>query len=198
MKLTADFIRRCPANLNTLKERELSIRGHKLGAIENLGVTQDQFECIDFTDNEITKLEGFPEFKRLKTLFLSHNLIHTISPTFPESVVHIEHINLSHNQISTFETIATLTKLRNLRFLSLIGNPIASLEHYRIYIAYHIPKLKYLDFQKISPSEKREARKKYSPPKPEEDSTTNASSSSPTSSNSNKPSKNKENKEAKT
>ena len=31
----------------------LSCRGYKIPVIENLGTTMDQFDCIDFSDNEI-------------------------------------------------------------------------------------------------------------------------------------------------
>ena len=29
------------------------IRGYKIPVIENLGTTMDQFDCIDFSDNEV-------------------------------------------------------------------------------------------------------------------------------------------------
>lgn len=43
--------------------------------IENLGATLDQFDTIDFSDNDIRKLDGFPFLKRLSTLLLNHNAI---------------------------------------------------------------------------------------------------------------------------
>ena len=36
---------------------------------------QDQFDTMDFSDNEIRKLEGFPVLKRLRTLLLCNNRI---------------------------------------------------------------------------------------------------------------------------
>uniref|UniRef100_V9ICL0 U2 small nuclear ribonucleoprotein A n=1 Tax=Apis cerana TaxID=7461 RepID=V9ICL0_APICE len=52
---------------NNFHERE---PGYKIPTIENLGATLDQFDTIDFSDNDIRKLDGFPLLKRIKTLFL--------------------------------------------------------------------------------------------------------------------------------
>jgi len=40
MKLTPELIAQAPSKLNPLKQRELDLRGLKLPAIENLGVTK--------------------------------------------------------------------------------------------------------------------------------------------------------------
>lgn len=49
--------------------------GYKIPVIENLGATLDQFDAIDFSDNEIRKLDGFPLLRRLKTLLVNNNRI---------------------------------------------------------------------------------------------------------------------------
>jgi len=36
---------------------------------------QDQFDTVDFSDNDIRKLDGFPLLKRLKTMLLNNNRI---------------------------------------------------------------------------------------------------------------------------
>ena len=41
---------------------------------------QNQFDCIDVSDNEIVKLEGFPPLKRLSTLLAHNNRITRIGP----------------------------------------------------------------------------------------------------------------------
>lgn len=60
---------------NAIGEYELDLRGNKLGAIENLAVTHDIFDCLDLSDNDIVRLEGFPPLKKLKTLLLHNNRI---------------------------------------------------------------------------------------------------------------------------
>lgn len=49
--------------------------GYRIPEIENLGATGDQFDTIDFSDNDIRKLDGFPYLKRLKCLLLNNNRI---------------------------------------------------------------------------------------------------------------------------
>ncbi|CAM9664985.1 unnamed protein product, partial [Phaeothamnion confervicola] len=78
--LTADVIMRARASVNPCQERELDLRGYKIATIENLGVTQDQFDVMDFSDNEIKKVDNFPRYKRLSTLLLSNNHVSRIGP----------------------------------------------------------------------------------------------------------------------
>lgn len=51
------------------------LTGYKIPVLENLGATLDQFDTIDFSDNEVRKLDGFPLLKRLKTLLMNNNRI---------------------------------------------------------------------------------------------------------------------------
>lgn len=75
LRLSTDLILRSPQFMNACDEYELDLRGNKVSVIENLGGTQNQFDSIDLSDNEIVKLEGFPLLPRLKTLTLNHNRI---------------------------------------------------------------------------------------------------------------------------
>ena len=43
--------------------------------IENLGAALDQYDTIDFSDNKIRKLDGFPFMNRVKTLMMNNNRI---------------------------------------------------------------------------------------------------------------------------
>lgn len=47
----------------------------KISVIENLGATLNQFDTIDFTNNDIRKLDGFPLLPKLKTIYLANNHI---------------------------------------------------------------------------------------------------------------------------
>lgn len=53
----------------------ISITGYKIPQIENLGATLDQFDTIDFSENDLRKLDGFPYLPRLKCLLLNNNRI---------------------------------------------------------------------------------------------------------------------------
>lgn len=64
----------CPVGTISFLPLILSL-GYKIPVIENLGATLDQFDAIDFSDNEIRKLDGFPLLRRLKTLLMNNNRI---------------------------------------------------------------------------------------------------------------------------
>lgn len=49
--------------------------GNKISSIENTGATENQFDCIDLSDNDVVRLEGFSRLPRLRTLLLNNNRI---------------------------------------------------------------------------------------------------------------------------
>ncbi|PSN34260.1 putative U2 small nuclear ribonucleoprotein A' [Blattella germanica] len=79
VKLTPDLIQQSMQYINPVRDRELDLRGrkprYKIPVIENMGATLDQFDTVDFSDNDIRKLDGFPLLKRLKCLLLNNNRI---------------------------------------------------------------------------------------------------------------------------
>ena len=75
VKCTPDLIEGAGQYINPVRDRELDLRGYKIPVIENLGSTLDQFDTIDFSDNEIRKLDGFPHLTRVKSLLLNNNRI---------------------------------------------------------------------------------------------------------------------------
>ena len=74
MSLSANLISRSPAFLSPLKDRELDLRGNKIAVIENLAATQDQFDSIDLSDNEILKVECMACLPRLTQLLRSGDI----------------------------------------------------------------------------------------------------------------------------
>jgi len=163
MRLTADLIRGAPAYINPLKERELSLRGYKISKIENLGFTEDQYDVLDLSDNEILKLENFPLLQRLQAILLNNNRLCRISKGLGEFLPRLITLILTGNKITNLEDIDNLADLPRLTHLSLLNNPIAKQEHYRLYVIHKLPKLKVLDFAKVKPAERKEAEKKFGP-----------------------------------
>ena len=49
--------------------------GYKIPLVENLGATLDQFDCIDFSDNEVRKVDNFPLLPRIKCLLFNNNRV---------------------------------------------------------------------------------------------------------------------------
>ena len=56
MRFTADLAVHAAQRMNPLGEREVILRGYKIAAIENTGTLKDQFDVIDLSDNEITRV----------------------------------------------------------------------------------------------------------------------------------------------
>ena len=52
-----------------------NVSEYKIPIIENLGATLDQFDTINFTNNEIRKIDNFPLLPRLKSLIFNNNRI---------------------------------------------------------------------------------------------------------------------------
>ncbi|KAJ3812096.1 leucine-rich repeat-domain-containing protein [Lentinula aff. lateritia] len=164
MKLTPELLAQAPSALNPTKERQLDLRGYKIPAIENLGVTRDQQDAIDLTDNSITVLGNLPLLKRLRTLYIANNRISSISPSIHLSVPNLTTLVLTNNNISELGDLEPLKELKNLKYLSLLGNPVREKKWYREWLAWRIPGLRVLDFQRIRDEERSLGKQSFLTP----------------------------------
>lgn len=160
-RLTADLITNAPQGLNVCSEYELDLRGHKIGVIENLGATHDQFDSLDLSGNEIVKLEGFPRLNRLHTLTLCNNRLVRIGVTLESTVPNLKCLNLTNNRIASFGDIDALAGLKKLTHVSFLGNPVSKREDYRGYVAHQLPHVICLDFSRIKKADRDAAGKKF-------------------------------------
>lgn len=161
MRLTPELIRAATAYMNPLKERELSLRGYKVTDIENLGVTQDQYETIDLSDNDLSQLENFPLLARLETLLVNNNRIIRISSKLGQYLPKLTNLILTNNKLTVLSDLDALADIPTLMRVSLIGNAVTKLENYRLYLIHKLPKLKVLDFHKVKPKEREAAKTLY-------------------------------------
>lgn len=163
MRITPELIDGCYQYTNkATTDRELRMRALKIPAIENLGATLNRFDCFDLSDNCIRKLENLPLLPRLKCLLLNNNRIYKISTHLEESAPNLERLILTNNYIQELGDIDALSTLSNLRVLSLINNPVASKEHYRLYVIHKLPHLRLLDFTKVKKKEREDAESEFS------------------------------------
>ncbi|KAJ7456605.1 leucine-rich repeat-domain-containing protein [Mycena latifolia] len=158
MKLTPELLAQASSTLNPIKERQLDLRGYKIPAIENLGVTRDQHDAIDFTDNSIATLGNFPLLKRLNTLLLANNKVSHISPSIHISIPNLTTLVLTNNQVTELGDLEPLKELRHLKYVSLMGNPVREKKWYREWLAWRLPGLRVLDFQRIRDKERQTAK----------------------------------------
>ncbi|GAA5845214.1 hypothetical protein JCM11251_003715, partial [Rhodosporidiobolus azoricus] len=167
VRLDADLIARTPSHLNCLSDRQLDLRGHKIPAIENLGVTRDQLDSLDLTDNALTTLSNFPLLRRLAHLLCANNPIRTLSPSIATSLPNLETLVLTNSAVPKEHLAAlgdTLGKCRKLENLSLKGAPVQQAEHYRDWIVFSCKKLRVLDFERVRQKDRETANSLFLTP----------------------------------
>ncbi|KAK9093535.1 hypothetical protein Syun_028446 [Stephania yunnanensis] len=150
--LTADLIWKSFHFFNAVADRELDLRGNKIAVIENLGATEDQFDTIDLSDNEIVKLENFPYLSRLGTLIVNNNRITRINPNIGEYLPKLHTLVLTNNRLVNLAEIDPLASLPKLQFLSLLDNNITKKPNYRLYVIHKLKSLRLPDLRRLKDS----------------------------------------------
>lgn len=153
MRLTAELIQNSLSYLNPLKERELDLRGQRIPTIENLAAAGPH-DCIDFTDNDIQVLGNFPLSPRITTLLMARNRISSIQPNLSRSLPNLANLVLSNNNLAELADLDALSGFPHLTHLALVDNPVVKREHYRYWVLWQCPNLRFLDFAKVKQAEK--------------------------------------------
>nr|CAB3266442.1 U2 small nuclear ribonucleoprotein A'-like [Phallusia mammillata] len=161
VKLTPELIEQAIQYINPVRDRELHLRGYKIPVIENMGATLDQFDTIDFSDNDIRKLDGFPMLPRIKALHFNNNRICRIDENVHQSIPNLQELYLTNCEIQELSDIDHLSEFKKLEYLSLMRNPVTHRQHYRLYVVHKLPSVRVLDFRKVRLKEKQEAKKLF-------------------------------------
>ncbi|XP_033624638.1 leucine-rich repeat-containing protein 9-like [Asterias rubens] len=171
------------SNLERLENlRWASFSDNDLTKIEGLDQCS-QLEELSLQDNCIYKLEGIGKLSKLHTLNLSCNNISSIEASGLERLTQLQCLALSNNRISSLTGIAqvlsllelyignnyiknmrevfNLKNLPNFVILDLCGNPVASVDNYRLFVVYHLKTLKALDGIAVESSEGGTAKDKF-------------------------------------
>ncbi|KAF0978601.1 hypothetical protein FDP41_002421 [Naegleria fowleri] len=127
-------------------------------------------ESLDFSFNNLKRVENLNRFTNLKSLVLDNNLIEDIRH-FP-SFSNLETLWLNNNNIYDLDATieACLQKFPKLIYLSLLKNPACPNEftgndtddyqHYRLYVLYRMNNLKFLDSRQVTEEERKEAARR--------------------------------------
>ncbi|TPX32569.1 hypothetical protein SmJEL517_g04364 [Synchytrium microbalum] len=158
VKLDYNVLSIAPSGLNPVGDWELDLRGLRIPRIENLAITKDQHDSIDFTDNDIRRLENIPPFHRLTHLHLANNRISRIDPDISKSVPNLTTLVLSNNQLAELGDLDALAGCKKLEFLSLLENPVNTRRHYRHYVIMKCPSVRVLDYRRITDKERQESK----------------------------------------
>jgi len=158
MRLTLEMLNQAPQTLNAAQMRQIHLRGLKIPAIENLGGTQDAYECIDLSDNDLIKLGNFPPLKRLGCLMLMNNRISRIASDAFDPLPNLVSVMVTGNKLEKLADLEPLTRVARLERLSLADNPVTKVKHYRPYMINKCSKtLRILDFTRIKEKERKAA-----------------------------------------
>lgn len=155
MRLTAQVINEAPEILNPEGKLTLLLRDLQITELENLAITQNKYQVIDLSNNDLISLGNIPKrFNNLQCLLLSNNNISYIDDESFSLDNHITSITLFNNNIYQFQK-SFKDKFPKLETLILLGNPITEMENYRYFIIWLIPSLKVLDFKKVKQAERK-------------------------------------------
>jgi U2 small nuclear ribonucleoprotein A' len=158
MRITLELLQQASQTLNAADQRQILLRGLKIPSIENLGGTNDAYECIDLSDNDLIKLANFPPLKRLKTLLLMNNRISRLAEDVFDPLPHLVSVCLTGNKLEKLVDLEPLTRLKSLERLCLLENPVVKVKHYRPYMINKCSKnLRILDFNRIKDKERKAA-----------------------------------------
>ena len=168
-RLTAELIASAPAYMNPLNERELCLRSYRLPAIESLGATADEYDALDLSHNQLSRLDNFPLLVNLTTLVCHHNAIRRISNALHAALPRLSHLALSHNALAQHTDLAPLARCQKLVWLDVTGCPLARLPDYRLRVLHVLPRLRVLDYNRVKQSERRESERQYGVYAPQEE-----------------------------
>jgi len=158
VRLTTEVVSKAPSYINPVKDRELDLRGIRIPQIENLAVSKDQNDAIDLTDNDIRQLSNLPRLRRLRRLLLGRNRIESISPIIGSSCPNLTTLVLTSNSIAELGDLEPLRECHKLSFLSVLDNPVARKDNYRLYLIFIMPQLRFLDFRRVKDAERLKAK----------------------------------------
>jgi hypothetical protein len=114
---------------------------------------------LDLSFNSIERIQGLKSLKQLEDLSLYSNNISIIEGL--DSCVSLQCISLGNNKIKLLEQVIRLRQLRNLRMLTLSGNPICNEPEYKMTVLAYVDALSYLDYALVDNSEIANAKEQY-------------------------------------
>eukprot|EP00746_Dinoflagellata_sp_MGD_P166722 gnl/MRDRNA2_/MRDRNA2_96811_c0_seq1.p1 gnl/MRDRNA2_/MRDRNA2_96811_c0~~gnl/MRDRNA2_/MRDRNA2_96811_c0_seq1.p1 ORF type:complete len:384 (+),score=123.57 gnl/MRDRNA2_/MRDRNA2_96811_c0_seq1:81-1232(+) len=158
MRLTLELLQQAGQTISPSKHRQLTLRGFKIPAIENLGTTQDEYEAIDLGDNDIIKIASIPPLRRLKILVLVNNRITRIAEDAFTGLPNLTSLVLTNNKLEKMVDIEPIFGVKSLQRLALLENPLTKIKHYRPFLIHKCEdSLRILDFNRIKDKDRKAA-----------------------------------------
>ncbi|KAM0930849.1 hypothetical protein ACQ4PT_000743 [Festuca glaucescens] len=137
--------------------------------LADVGITPDQIDTIDLSDNEIVKLEGFPYMSHFGTLLINNNRIAQINANLGEFLPMMHTLALMNNRLATLSEIDHLASLPKLQSLNLLDNTVTKQPDYRLYVIHKLKHLRLLDLKNVEQQESSAAAQKFHSKEAEEE-----------------------------
>ncbi len=103
-------------------------------------------------------MDNIPYLPRIKTLLFNNNRICRFGEHLEESLPKLDSLILTNNNVQELADIETLSSVKSLTMLSLLHNPVMAKPNYRAFVVHKFPNLRLLDFKKVKPKEREEAK----------------------------------------
>jgi hypothetical protein len=140
---------------------QLNLAGNAIKTVENLSHLH-HLQVLDLSRNNITNPgQQLGQLVSLKRLSLAGNFM-TRLPKCLGSLQLLEVLDLSGNNISLLREFQTLTSLDHLCELSVLGNKVCELPHYREFVIFTLRSLSSLDTCQVRDSERQSSVSRFS------------------------------------
>ena len=142
--------------------RTLSAASNSLQVGAGLVLRLPRLQELDLSGNKLVAVPPLDGLPQLQVLHLQRNQIASNWEELQVCASTLREVDVSHNRLSwaqqhgEFESaMAALSKLKRLRELRLVGNPVAETPGMRFFLITAAPKLERLDGWDVSESERR-------------------------------------------
>ncbi|XP_078189641.1 leucine-rich repeat-containing protein 49 isoform X6 [Callithrix jacchus] len=162
----------CPVIKGEEHLRLLNFQHNFITRIQNLSNLQ-KLISLDLCDNQIEEISGLSTLRCLRVLLLGKNRIKKISnlenlksldvldlhgnQRDVDNLPCLQHLFLSFNNISSFDSISCLADSSSLSDITFDGNPIAQESWYKHTVLQNMMQLRQLDMKRITEEERRMA-----------------------------------------
>ena len=138
---------------------KLCLDNNQIEKIANLSFLV-HLKWLDLSFNEINVIEGLENLSNLEDLSLFNNKIKEVNNALDHNV-NLKCLSIGNNQIDNYETILPLRHLKNLKMLTLAGNPISSNPDYKKRIFAYFENVKFIDYLLVDTHERAQAKDLY-------------------------------------
>jgi len=161
MRLHERVIETSPQVTNPLGEREMDLRGKGLTSLDEatLNLIAEHFDCVNLADNKLTVLGPLPKSSRLSTVIAHRNAIKRLDGASLERLSSLHTLVADGNQIALIADLIPLSRCRaTLERVSFARNPVASIDIYRSALQVLCPRLKLINYQRVTAKDKEKLK----------------------------------------